>query len=206
MEGLDLRLRPWRVSDLEEMARWHVPGAAWNRFDAPYQPAPSPSAMIEQARGWLLRPPPVAESLVIADRDSDRLLGRVWRYWQCRDSRWLSIGLVLYDPAFWNRGLGYQALGLWCEHLFAVMPELNRLDLRTWSANPAMIRLVTRLGFSEEARFRRARLLGGVHYDGMAYGILREEWRERYADGFARALWQRQQERQAADELAAAEG
>ncbi|MFC4158030.1 GNAT family N-acetyltransferase [Chitinimonas lacunae] len=191
MEGLDLHLRPWRVSDLEEMARWHVSGATWRRFDAPYLPPASAAAMVEQVRAWLLRPPAVAESLVVADSDSDRLLGRVWRYWQCRDSRWLSTGVVLYDPTYWHRGLGYQALGLWCEHLFTVMTDLRRLDLRTWSGNPAMMRLAARLGFVEEGRFRRAREVDGVHYDALAYGVLREEWRSRYPAGFAQALTRR---------------
>ena len=87
-----------------------------------------------------------------------------------------------------GKGYGYEALGLWGEYLFRAMPELARLDLRTWSGNIGMMRLATKLGFREEARFRKARIVDGVHYDGMGYGVLREEWDARYPDGFAASL------------------
>ena len=35
---------------------------------------------------------------------------------------------------------------------------------------------VSKLGFTEEARIRRARRVGGEYYDRMVYGVLREEW------------------------------
>ena len=47
-----------------------------------------------------------------------------------------------------------------------------------------MVRLAERLGFSREACFRRARIVDGEYYDGLGYGVLREEWEERYPGGF----------------------
>ena len=79
-------------------------------------------------------------------------------------------------------------MGLWGDYLFGAMPDLARLDLRTWSGNAGMMRLAAKLGFQEEARFRKARIVQGVHYDGMGYGVLREEWQARYPDGFAASL------------------
>jgi len=63
-----------------------------------------------------------------------------------------------------------------------------RLDLRTWSGNRGMMRLAEKLGYAQEARFRRARLVTGAYYDGMGYGVLREEWQRWYPHGFARCL------------------
>ncbi len=68
--------------------------------------------------------------------------------------------------------MGYEALGLWSEYLFATMPRLPRLDLRTWSGNHGMMRLAEKLGYRLEARFRKARMVHGHYYDGMGYGIL----------------------------------
>ncbi len=48
-----------------------------------------------------------------------------------------------------------------------------------------MTRLAVKLGYILEARFRKARIVKGAYYDGLGYGVLREEWRERYPDGFA---------------------
>ena len=95
------------------------------------------------------------------------------------------MGIGIYDPSRWGKGIGYEALGLWAEHLFATNPEYVRLDLRTWSGNERMMRLAVRLGFRLEARFRNARIVDGEYHDALGYGVLREEWDARYPDGFS---------------------
>jgi hypothetical protein len=47
-----------------------------------------------------------------------------------------------------------------------------------------MIGLATRLGFREEARFRKARIVDGKHCDGLGFGALREEWVSTFPNGF----------------------
>ena len=39
-----------------------------------------------------------------------------------------------------------------------------------------MLGLGRRLGFVEEARFRRARVVDGTYYDAIVMGVLREQW------------------------------
>ena len=51
-----------------------------------------------------------------------------------------------------------------------------RLDFATWSGHPGMLGVGRRLGFVEEARFRRARLVDGTYHDAIVMGILREHW------------------------------
>src|SRR5690606_15425534 len=110
-------------------------------------------------------------------------LGMVTRYWISEETNWSAVGLVIYDPKHWGQGLGYEALGLWCAYLFETNPDFVRLDLRTWSGNVGMMKLAEKLGFLREAVFRKARIVNGDYYDGLGYGILREEWDERYPDG-----------------------
>ncbi len=50
------------------------------------------------------------------------------------------------------------------------------------------MRLGEKLGYTLEARFRKARIVEGAYYDGLGYGIVREEWRRRYPGGFAAHL------------------
>ena len=88
-------------------------------------------------------------------------------------------------PSFGNKGYGYEALGLWCQYLFDSEPKFIRLDARTWSGNHGMMKLAEKLGFQQEAVFRKARIVGGEYYDGLGYGILREEWQTRYPKGFS---------------------
>ena len=122
--------------------------------------------------------------LVIAQKENDQFVGLVSRYWQSKETNWLSIGIGIYDDSLWGQGIGYEALGLWCDYLFQAMPILTRLDLRTWSGNYGMMQLAQKVGFQEEARFRMARIVKGEYFDGMGYGVLREEWEQLYPDGF----------------------
>jgi len=48
-----------------------------------------------------------------------------------------------------------------------------------------MMRVAEKLGYQLEARFRHARIVNGRYYDGLGYGVLREEWARRYPRGFA---------------------
>jgi len=51
-----------------------------------------------------------------------------------------------------------------------------------------MMKVGEKLGFTKEAVFRMARIVEGEYYDGLGYGILRTEWKERYPEGFSAAL------------------
>ncbi len=191
--GRRIRLRDMILDDVPMWGRWMLPEQRWHELDGPYYPKPSAedvATMVASVRdrieagNW----PTPRTRLVVADLASNRLVGQVSWYWESTETNWLSLGIVIFDPEQWGRGLGYEALGLWCDYLLAAMPELARLDLRTWSGNHGMMALARKLGFTEEARFRKARIVAGAFYDGMGYGILREEWNARYPDGFAASL------------------
>jgi RimJ/RimL family protein N-acetyltransferase len=189
IEGQRILLRDWQLEDLELYHSWMQPGQRWQEFDGPYYGPPSPEE-IDRRIDNLRRAIHTGEwseprrRLVIADRTTDILLGTVSWYWIGQETNWIAIGISLYDPARWSQGIGYAALGLWCEYLWAAKPEIVRLDLRTWSGNHGMMRLAEKLGFQQEARFRKARIVRGEYYDGLGYGVLREEWRARYPDRF----------------------
>lgn len=172
------------------MRTWHQPGQVWHQFDAPYLPkntADDVDQLVEKLaksiaeQSW----PSPRRRVAIADRQSDRLLGNASWYWHSAETYWLNVGIVLYDPATWGQGLGTEALGLWCDYVFDAMPQIVRIGLMTWSGNHGMVRVAKKLGFSEEARFRKARIVDGLYYDSLGYGVLREEWTERFPNGFA---------------------
>lgn len=182
-------LRDWEIPDLQPLEHWHTGDQEWKLWDGPYYPKMNP----EERNAWLSQmrekiekedfpfPP---QGLCVSDRNTNALVGGVSCYWQSRETNWLSVGITLFDPEVRGRGIGYEALGLWCEFLFCAVEALPRLDLRTWSGNLPMINTAEKLGFKEEARFRKARFIKGEYYDGMGYGVLREEWDARYPEGF----------------------
>lgn len=196
ISGCRLRLRDWKLEDLGSFEQWMQPQHKWHEYDGPYFPDATPQEVEKMAsmlRERVLNSnfPSPRRSMVIADVATDNIIGSVSWYWESEETNWLSVGLNIYDPANWSQGLGYEALGLWSDYLLHENNKLARLDLRTWSGNVGMMRLAEKLGYKLEARFRKARIVKGEYFDGMGYGVLREEWKEMYPEGFEKHLLSR---------------
>ncbi len=181
IKGRQITLRDWAIKDIPVYKKWNTGKHEWMKFDGPYYPKITPKELEIQCGSISIRidennyPDPRIK-LIIADNETDEMIGLVSRYWESIETNWLCVGIVIFDPAFWSKGIGKDALGLWCKYLFDNMPELVRLDLRTWSGNHGMMRLAEKVGFSLEARFRKARIVDGKYYDSVGYGVLREEF------------------------------
>jgi RimJ/RimL family protein N-acetyltransferase len=193
LTGNKIILRDWQAQDQKAFVKWLQPGQRWKELDGPYYPlvgAEEVAGLVGELNRRLAQNdwPEPRDLMIVADKTTNNLLGIVTRSWESRETNWLTLGIIIYDPAVWGQGRGHEALGLWSDYLLAQMPELPRLDLRTWSGNPNMMRLALKLGYLEEARFRHARDYNGQSYDGLGYGILRQEWEARYPHGFAAHL------------------
>ncbi|PHK49022.1 GNAT family N-acetyltransferase [Staphylococcus edaphicus] len=88
---------------------------------------------------------------------------------------WLEIGIVIYDSAYWESGIGTEVFKLWIDYLFE-NHFVHRLGISTWSGNERMIKLAAKAGMKEEARIRQARIVEGQFYDAIKMGILKNEW------------------------------
>ena len=181
LRGEKIDLRDWQSSDLDAFRQWNTGHFKWMDFNGPYYPRKSVEEIEQQIQQYQEQ---IAsenwgtprQRLVISVSGTERMLGTVSWYWQSEETNWKSIGIAIYDDAYWSKGLGREAMKLWVDYLFGSDSTLVRLDLRTWSGNPGMIKLAQRLGFKEEARFRKARIVNGEYYDSVAMGILKEEW------------------------------
>ena len=190
--GKKIVLRDLIEADLPIYQGWLSNSHEWKKYDGPYYPLDE--SKVSENIGRLRQRvemadwPEPRQRLIIAEQATNMFVGMVSCYWESKETNWLSVGIVIYDPAFWSGGIGYEALGLWSDYLLTAMPELVRLGLATWSGNVRMMRLAEKLGYQEEARRRKARIVEGKYYDSMGYGVLREEWVARYPHGFAALL------------------
>lgn len=187
--GNQIVLRDWELGDLKAYEYWQTENLEWKNWDGPYYPLKTADELKEflaRKRTTILQQDfeEPRRTLVIAAKASNQLLGTVSWYWQSRETNWLSNGIVLFDRQHRNRGIGFEALGLWNQYLFDRFPQIVRLDLRTWSGNIGMMRLAEKLGYTLEARFRKARIVKGKYFDSIGYGILREEWSRLYPGEF----------------------
>lgn len=177
--GPNLVLRDWQEEDLPIYRKWLDPGNRWLETDAPYYPnftATEADMHVREIQDRLESPNDIPTRLAIEMKEGGAFVGSVSRYWISIETNWMAAGIAIFDPAYWGKGVGQEALALWVDLLFQQMPELVRLDLQTWSGNVGMIKLARKLGFREEARYRKARIVGGFYYDAIGFGILREEW------------------------------
>ncbi|WP_100488285.1 GNAT family N-acetyltransferase [Sporolactobacillus pectinivorans] len=194
LEGKKVIIRDWKLEDADDYIYWRQPGQFWQKFDGPYYPRMSKDEVVQLVKKLCLKIKThqleaPRKDLAIADRETDKLLGRVSWYWESEETNWLSAGIAIFNPEYWGNGRGFEAFGLWTDYLFKAMPEIVRVDLRTWSGNFGMMRLAEKLGYVKEACFRKARIVNGEYFDSIGYGILREEWGELHLEGFQKTLF-----------------
>jgi RimJ/RimL family protein N-acetyltransferase len=170
-------LRGWAAPDRVALREWLRPHHEWHVWDGPYSPVPSDEDAEAIADGAGRAPGPgLPPGRAVVD-GGGRLVGTVSWYWESVETQWARMGVTVFDPAERGHGVGREALGLWTSYLFGAT-DWVRLDLATWSGNHAMLALARALGFVEEGRFRRARVVDGRRYDAVVMGVLREEWEE----------------------------
>lgn len=181
LKGEKVILRDWETSDIEIFQYWNTGKHKWMEFDGPYYPKMNTAELQERSKkilegiergGW----PSPRRRLVIADGITNKFIGTVSWYWQSEETNWMSIGIAIYDEKDWDKKFGTDAFKLWIDYLFKSNLNLARLDIRTWSGNKGMMKLAEKLGFTLEAKFRKARIVNGEFYDSIGMGILREEW------------------------------
>lgn len=180
LNGQRVTLRDWVPADLSAYREWLRPEHEWNLWNGPYFPPHTEDeadAAVRRIREQLDSGdlPQIRRRLVIADPQTDRLVGTVSWHWESEATEWPRAGITVFDPATRGRGIGTEALALWADYLFSVT-TFRRLDFSTWSGNLAMCAVGMKLGWTEEARFRDARVVRGAVYDSVVYGVTRAQW------------------------------
>lgn len=184
---IKIKLRQLQKNDLENYYYWNLPERAFHQFNGPYFKIETEEALRQRVdqmkekfeKGTFQH----RDSFkVIADADTDELIGTVSWYWKSEETLWLEVGIVIFNENYWGRGIGYKALSMWIDEVFKMRPDIVRIGLTTWSGNERMMKLSEKLGMAQEACYRKARIVKGTYYDSVSYGILKEAWLERKVD------------------------
>lgn len=105
----------------------------------------------------------------------DKAIGSLSRSWVDKKTRWLEIGIIIYDENYRNGGYGTYAIKEFVKKTFHDFPFLEHVGLTTWSGNIRMMKAAEKAGFKKEGQIRKVRYWKEVYYDSVKYGILREE-------------------------------
>lgn len=145
---------------------------AWTQFNEPYVPYTHPT--FEQFHKVLFTRLLAGET-ALAIAYHGRVVGTVSFDWECEPTRWLDVGIAIFDSSVWSKGVGREALCLWVNHIFSTQ-QVERVGMRTWSGNPRMIASAQKCGFAVEGVLRKVRYHNGIYHDEVHLGITREEW------------------------------
>lgn len=158
----------WKVGYSQDMPEW----AKWNGPYFEEYTCYKDEKSFSQSEDWKFLLKDNCRAILI----DKKAVGMVSRNWHDRKTRWMEIGIVIYDESFWSKGYGKEAFKIWISQSFKDYPELEHLGLTTWSGNKRMMGLAEKLGFLKEAQIRKVRYWQGFYYDSIKYGVLREEW------------------------------
>ncbi len=175
-------LRQMQLSDLEVYFDLNKPSREYHKFNGPYFEKQTEQELLEQIERMRVKINQGEHSLttmMVADAKTDELVGQVSWHWKSQETNWMEIGILIFNENYWGKGIGFEALTLWVDKLFAERDDIVRLGLTTWSGNERMVKLAEKLDFACEARYRKARIVDGKYYDSVSYGILREQWENR---------------------------
>lgn len=148
----------------------------WKNYDAPYYPLEYQSQF--QFHRNLFKQLREAKTAMIIDFEGEAV-GYISRYWEDKTTHWLEVGITIFTSRFWEKHIGRKALSLWIDLIFNQL-DIARIGLTTWSGNPRMMKCAEAIGMKQEARIRKVRYYQGKYFDSIRYGILREEWSNKY--------------------------
>lgn len=171
-----IKIKKIREEDLYEL--WSIgfkeENPEWKKWDAPYlddYQKMTYEEFISEENQWYFSGN--HEAIFY----KDKLIGTVSYHWENECTRWLEVGIAIYDEIYYGKGIGYEVLKNYITKMFNTFPELQHIGLTTWSGNFRMMRVSEKLGLQLEGRLRKVLFYNGIYYDSMKYGVLREEWK-----------------------------
>lgn len=181
-KSINIVLRELKIEDLEDYLYWNHPSREFHKYNGPYFEKDNEEELkkyVDDLRAQFLRGEKnvFKNRKIIANKDTDEIIGQVNWYWESQETFWMEIGIAIFNENYWGHGIGYEALKIWIDEVFKENPQIIRIGLSTWSGNERMMKLSEKLGLKKEAVYRKARIVNNEYYDSVSYGILKEEWR-----------------------------
>jgi RimJ/RimL family protein N-acetyltransferase len=117
--------------------------------------------------------------LVIADKDSDRILGEVLAFKPCPYYNAYELAYWLFDMDSRGKGFVPEAVMLLSGYLFKAKPVF-RLQLQIEAGNAASLRVAAKCGYKFEGTTRAAFIRDGRPVDIGMHSLTRENWDARH--------------------------
>ncbi len=146
-----IKLRPLTITDLDVYYELNKPSRKYHEFNGPYFEKQTKEELIQEIdvlRTNIANGITRDSVFMIADNDTDELIGQVSWYWKSKETKWMEVGIVIFNEDYWSKGIGFIALKMWINKIFDERNDIVRLGLTTWSGNYGMIKLSEKLGLN----------------------------------------------------------
>lgn len=124
---------------------------------------------------WERRRKGTAYIFAVVLRSEDLYIGNVELDIQEPVSRRGVIGISIFNPDFWNQGLGRETLYEILQFGFQDL-NLHSIELEVFSVNQRALACYKKVGFQETGRRRHAIFFEGEYVDSIIMDILATEW------------------------------
>jgi RimJ/RimL family protein N-acetyltransferase len=173
LEGNQLLLRGIELSDVDELMKY------WNKKEVKqflYQIAPHSKEEEEEwiRSTWKQRKKGKGYVFAIIVKEEDLYIGNVEVTIINQISRRGMIGIVIFNPIFWGKGLGTEALELIINFAFNTI-NLNSLELEVFETNMRARSCYEKVGFKEIGRRRKAHFSEGQLIDMILLDLLKSD-------------------------------
>lgn len=170
IETTRLRLRPWRLEDVDDVLAYAI-DEQWARYlpvPQPYERRHAVEFLAQQVLMDGVRHPAWA---IVLD---ERVVGGIGIDFDFV-SRVGTFGYSIARP-LWGQGLMTEAARAVVDAAFDVHQDLNRVQAAADERNVASWRVMEKLGMHREALLRENRVIRNEVTSEVWYGLLRHEW------------------------------
>lgn len=179
LEGPRVRLRSFELSDVSEIMKY------WNKVELRRLLGSldrGPVARSEEEdwirSTWKQRQERKAYTFAVETTADSKLIGGTGIFSIEWTSRSAEAGISIYNPEYWGKGYGVDALNLVLGFAFQDL-NLSRVGLEVFDFNKRAYKCYLKVGFKETGRRRKARFIEGHYHDSVMMDILNEEWQRK---------------------------
>lgn len=112
--------------------------------------------------------------LVLIEKESQKIIGDIGIHFLDEDKKQVEIGCSLAKKYHGN-GYATEALNETIRYLFIDLNK-HRITASIDPENKKSIEMLNRLGFHQEAYFRKSILINDIWFDDLVFALLKEDW------------------------------
>ena len=180
LTGQNIYLRGLELTDVTELMKF------WNKQEIrKFLHVFSPNSVHEEQEWirstWTERKKGTGYVFGIINKSEDLYIGNIELRILNNISRRGSLGIVIFNPSYWNKGYGTEAVRLILNYGFKTL-NLHSIELEVFDNNPRAHRCYEKAGFQKMGRRRESVYSDGEYFDSLLLDITSIEWEEKIAN------------------------